>query len=104
MADLPPAAEQEHDLRLVTVLQTEDTIALRLAEAALEDAGIEYLVRSDEALRQTFRGGFGLSPDMAPYQTCRIQVASDREAEARSILEPLEHPEPASDTEADLDE
>ena len=104
VAELPLKPVEEHDLRVVTVLETEDTVALRLAEAALEEAGIEYLVSSDEPLRQCFRGGFGLSPDMVPYQTCRIQVAPEQEAEARVILEPLEHPSPDADAEADPDD
>ena len=103
VAELPPKPVEEHDLRVVTVLQTEDTFALRLAEGALEDAGIEYLVSSQDELRQAFRGIFGLNPDQAPYQTCRIQVAAEQEAEARAILEPLEHPSPVA-AETDPDE
>ena len=104
VAELPPKPVEEHDLRVVTVLETGDTLALRLAEAALEEAGIEYLVVSDDALRQCFRGAFGLNPDMVPYQTCRIQVALEQEAEARAILEPLQHPSPAAGAETEPDE
>jgi putative signal transducing protein len=104
VAELPPAVVEEHDLRLVTVLETEGSVALRLAKAALEEAGIEYLVSSDEALRQFIRGGFGMSPDQAPYQTCRIQVAAEYEAEARALLEPLANPDPAVDAEAEPDD
>ena len=93
--ELPPAEPHElNDLNVVTVLETEDSVALQLAQAALEEAGIEYLVDSAEPLRQCFRGGFGLTPDMVPYQTCRVQVAAEHEAEARAILEPLQNPEP----------
>ncbi|HSB13749.1 MAG TPA: DUF2007 domain-containing protein [Bryobacteraceae bacterium] len=99
MAELPKVAEEAHDLELVTVLETEDSVALGLAKAALEEAGIEYLVSSDEALRQLIRGGFGMSPDQAPYQTCRIQVAAETEAEARALLEPLAHPDPEAGAE-----
>lgn len=100
VVELPPKPVEQHDLRLVTVLETEDTVGLRLAEAALEEAGIEYLVTSDEPLRECFRGGFGLSPDQIPYQTCRIQVAPEHEAEARAMLEPLQHPEPGEGVDA----
>lgn len=94
VAELPPEPEVDHSLNLVTVLTTQDTVALRLAEAALEEAGIEYLVSSDEPLRGLSRGGFGLDPDSIPYQTCRIQVSPEHEADARAILDPLENPEP----------
>ncbi len=93
VAELPKVAEEAHDLELVTVLETEDSVALGLAKAALEEAGIEYLVSSNEELRQFIRGGFGMNPDQVPYQTCRIQVAAESEVEARALLEPLAHPD-----------
>ncbi len=104
VAELPPVPVVEHDLKVVTVLETEDAFALGMAQAALEEVGIEYMVSSDESLRQGYRGIFGLSPDSMPYQTCRIQVASEREAEARAILEPLANPASSADLERDPDE
>lgn len=101
VVELPKQAGETHELTLVTVLETEDSVALGLAKAALEEAGIEYLVSSEEALRQFYRGGFGMNPDQAPYQTCRIQVAAEHEAEARAILEPLANPDPSGGAEGD---
>ncbi len=86
------------DLALVTVLETADRFGLSLATAALEDAGIEYLVvgrsaRFNAGIPHTF--GFGQS---GFYDgPCTIQVAPEFEAKARELLEPFQKPLPAAD-------
>jgi len=89
---LPPEGSRQHEIDIVTVLETGDSFALGLAKASLEEAGIEYLVSSDEPARDGSRGIFGLAPDAMPHQTCRIQVARECEEEARELLEPLRNP------------
>lgn len=82
-----------HELEPVTVLETHDTFALSLAKASLEEAGIEYLVRSQDLqnVRMPQDGtSLGLSPMCGCYSL--IQVARDCEEEARELLEPLQHP------------
>jgi hypothetical protein len=45
-----------------------------------------------------------MNPDQAPYQTCRIQVAAESEAEARALLDPLAHPDPSAGAEEPSDD
>jgi len=85
-----------HELESVTVLETHDTFALALAKASLEEAGIEYLVKSRDlpALRMPQDGtSLGLTPLCGCYS--QIQVAREFADEARELLEPLRNPEPA---------
>ena len=89
----PPDPSSLHQLEPVTVLETHDTFALSLAKASLEEAGIEYLVRSVDLqnVRMPQDGtSLGLSPMCGCYSL--IQVARDCEEEARELLEPLKHP------------
>ncbi|MGC9970166.1 MAG: DUF2007 domain-containing protein [Bryobacteraceae bacterium] len=93
----------EHAMELVAVLETDDSFALTLAKASLEDAGIDYLVTGDDPrymagwIPREYGGG------MTPLGrcSCRIQVAPESEAEARALLEPLQKPGAASIVEAD---
>ena len=81
-----------HDLDFVTVFETGDSFALRLAKSALEEAGVEYLVTGeDPRYIAGIPGAFGLGEiPLATKCSCRIQVASGSESEARGLLEPLE--------------
>jgi hypothetical protein len=71
-------------LELVTILEVQDSFALRLATSALDDAGIAYVVSGDDP--RYFRGfhatlGVGETP-MSPMNN------------ARELLEPLANPGP----------
>ncbi len=86
-------ADQNPDL--VTVLETDDTFALALAKASLEEAGINYLVSGDDPRYFPLYGvvgapGIGQTPLWKC--SCTIQVARESEAEARALLEPLQNP------------
>jgi len=65
-------------LELAVVFETSDAVALSVAEAALEEAEIEFSV-VEEALT-----GFGFSPMVNPV--CRIQVAQSCAAQAVELL------------------
>lgn len=89
---------ENDDLDLVTVLETGDTFALSLAKAALEDAGINYLVSGDDPRYFSIYGAVG-APGIGQTPlwkcSCAIQVARESEAQARALLESLENPPPA---------
>jgi hypothetical protein len=84
-----PASPSDPNLNLVVVLETNDAFALALAKGGLQEAGIPY---------------FGLNAittlvnDVDPMlrKWVRIQVARDREAEARDLLAALLQPQPGS--------
>ena len=95
VVELPPQPAGAAEVELVTVLEIRDSFALSLAKAALEDAGIDYLVSGDEPRYIAgIHGAFGVGAVPLCACSCRIQVASEFAAEARTLLEPLEHPEP----------
>jgi hypothetical protein len=73
------------ELDLAVVLETSDRIQLALAKGLLEDSGMPYFVLGQIAT---------LVQDVDPFmhKRVRIQVPSDREAEARELLEPILHP------------
>ena len=75
------------ELDLAVVLETNDRIQFALAKGLLEDSGMPYFVLGQSAT---------LIQDVDPfmYKRVQVQVPSDREAEAREILEPLLHPLP----------
>jgi len=77
------------DVEFVTVLETRDPVALNLAKASLEEAGIEYLMASGESAVALM--GLAYYPGF-----CQIQVAREDEEEARALLEPLQEPNPDS--------
>jgi len=81
---LPQPARQP-EVEFVTVLESSDSVALNLAKASLEEAGIEYLMASEESasalMGLAYYSGF-----------CRIQVTREDEKEARALLEPLQEP------------
>jgi hypothetical protein len=73
-----PAAT-DADLELVVVLDTNDPYAFALAEGCLEEADIPFFVLNKITT---------LVNDVDPFSRkwLRIQVARDREAEAREII------------------
>ena len=97
-----PALSQDSTPKLVTVFETNDSFALTLAKASLEEASIDYVIGGDDpryitGVKQTFRG------NITPFGgrcSSSIQVAPESEAEARELLEPLNHPD-SSGLEAD---
>jgi Putative prokaryotic signal transducing protein len=76
------------ELNLAVVLDTNDRIQFALAKGLLEDSGMPYFVLGQIAT---------LIQDIDPFMHKRVQVQvpSDREAEAREILEPVLHPLPS---------
>ncbi len=75
-------------------------MALTLAKASLEDAGIEYVVVGDEPRYIAgFPGAFGLGEMPLFRGGWGIQVAPEFENEARTLLEPLQNPESQPDAE-----
>lgn len=67
------------DLEFVTVLETSDPMLIGAAKSVLEEAGIPFYVAGDE-ISARYAGHHTFEP-------CRVQVGSDREAEARALLE-----------------
>src|ERR1035438_4132308 len=60
---LPPAVPTtQHEVDLVTVLETSDPFVVNLGKATLEDGGIEYVVGGDDPVE---RGVTGLPPACA---------------------------------------
>jgi hypothetical protein len=93
----PPApAAEGHAVSLVTVLETSDRFAIDLAKATLEDAGIEYVTGGDDVVERALTG---MSPMGA--SASKIQVESANADAAREVLEPLLHPEPIAEEEAE---
>jgi hypothetical protein len=102
IAGLPAPESDEHTLNAVSVLETSDSFALRLAKAALDDAGIDYVVEGpDPRYIAGFPGAFGVGEASLGGCSSSIRVAPEREAEARALLEPLQTP--ASDPSIDAD-
>lgn len=77
---------------LVTVLEAHDTFALTMAKAALDEAGIAYIVREDDpGFLPGFHGTAGIGA--TPLWNCssRVLVTPEFADAARSLLEPLQH-------------
>jgi hypothetical protein len=87
---LPPQPGEAPPVELVTVLETSDPFALNLAKASLEDAGIEYVAGGGDP--SGLAGMIGIVMKAPGGGCCEIQVARERESEARALLEPLRHP------------
>lgn len=86
----PPASSSEnHEVALVTVLESSDPFVLNLGKATLEDAGIDYALGGDDAGERSLTG---MSP--AGAMASQVQVELADAAEARAALEPLLNPEP----------
>jgi hypothetical protein len=84
--DLP-----DPNLEVVTVIESDDPLVIACAKDSLAEAGIPYYVLGEERgpLLQGFAGA------AAPWggTWCQVQVGRDREAEARTILRPIEESE-----------
>jgi hypothetical protein len=92
-----PYAGPDPDLPLTPVFQITDGAILPLATMALEDAGIEYAIRSANVLIPGVRGGFG--PDHTGFDKLvpgEILVRADDAVRARDLLVDLQQP-PAVD-------
>ena len=78
------------NLNLAVVLETNDAFAVALAKGLLDEAGIPFLVQNGISM---------LVNDVDPMlrKWVKIQVAADREAEARELLSSLPEPETAGD-------
>jgi hypothetical protein len=91
VADLPAELKGpgDPDLTLVTVLEGNSRVELASAKGLLEQAGIPFYVLGEEiSARYAI-----VSPFIHPWW--RVQVALDREAEARTLLRQLEETDPA---------
>ena len=92
LAGKPPAAESDFDpnLNLVVVFESNDPVEIAMAKGALEDAGIPYFGLNQIAT---------LVQDVDPMlrKFIQLQVAADREQEAREVLAMLETPSPLAE-------
>jgi len=80
-----PNAQFDPALDLVVVLETDDPVRAALAKGLLEDAGIPLFELGQITTLANSVDGF-------LHKWLRIQVASDREAEARELLEQMSQP------------
>ena len=78
------------NLNLAVVLETNDAFAVALAKGLLDEAGIPFLVQNGISM---------LVNDVDPMlrKWVKIQVAADREAEARELLSDLLETQAAGD-------
>jgi hypothetical protein len=90
----PPEVPVQHDLELVTALEARDSFGVSLAKAALEEAGIPYvLVEQPSGLPPGMWGEAGIG--LTPLWKCHSVIRVPREfaGQARELLEPLQNPE-----------
>lgn len=78
-------AKPDPNLRLVTVFESDNPVLIDLAQAALDDAGIEF------ALSAPHSPEFGFTPLINPAS--RILVAEQNAEKAREVIETLPGPE-----------
>jgi len=83
----PPPTAFDANLPLSVVLETDDPFALALARELLDEAGIPCYV-----LNQISRLVNDVDPMLRKW--VRLQVAADRETEAREILSQFLEPQP----------
>lgn len=80
----PPEPESPFDpnMELVVVLETNEAFALALAKGLLKEAGIPFMILNEITM---------LVNDVDPMlrKWFKVQVARDREAEARELLSTL---------------
>jgi hypothetical protein len=84
----PPDTPSDPDLNLVVILETNDPFALTLAKELLQEAGIPYFV-----LNQITTLVNDVDPMLRKW--VRLQVARDREPEARDLIASLLQPQPS---------
>ena len=96
----PDYRTDERDPDLALVLEVEDSFALDLAKAALDDAGITYLGQGNLPTQDDPHHGFPASGHSGFYMCSRqVFVAKEDEAEARGLLAPLANPEPLDEAD-----
>ena len=83
----PPETAFDPDLNVVVVLETNDAFTLALAKGVLQEADIPYFVLNEIATLVT-----DVDPMLRKW--VRVQVARDREVQARELLASLLQPEP----------
>ena len=92
LAGSAPSEPESFDpeLNLVVVLETNDQFELALAKGLLEEAGIPFFVLNQISV---------LVNDVDPmlHKWVRLQVARDREAEARELLGAMLEPVPPAE-------
>ena len=88
--ELPRCVVADPNLNLAVVLETNDAFAVALAKGLLEEAGIPFLIQNGISM---------LINDVDPMlrKWIKLQVAADREAEARDLLSTLLEPQSAAD-------
>ncbi len=96
VAEEPQRAKGPGDpnLGLVTVLEGSDPFVIAAAKGLLEKAGIPFHVLGEELGARYGPVGAFIHP------WCRMQVGTDREEEARLLLQDLDVSNPAGDGEA----
>ena len=87
-----PKDPPDPNLDLVTVLEGNDPLLIELAKASLTDADIPFYVQGEEVGMRLLVGSF-----MQTWH--RIQVAADREQEARELLQQIGEYDRAGDAE-----
>lgn len=96
-----PSLEEEPDMGLVTVLETDDPAELALAESLLQEAGIPFVKRGDYLHNQFVFGALGLGfNDVAGAVV--IQVAEKHAEAADQALEEIRAVEEESQGGEDL--
>ena len=80
-------AGPDPNLEIVTIFESDDPVAISLATAVLDEAGIEYGVVED-AMQ-----GFGFSPMLNSMR--RIQIPAYRKEQATKLIEDMAGPEDA---------
>ena len=70
------------DMKLVVVLETNEAFALALAKGLLEEAGIPFMIQNELSMLVN-----DVDPNLRKW--IKVQVAADREAEARELLSTL---------------
>src|ERR1019366_8165254 len=88
-----PQPTKEPEVELVTVLETGEPIALSLAKASLDEAGITHILTPQEPSPFRPQHFWSFRPSVAIPR--RIEGAPEDEKEARRLLEPLRTPVPA---------
>jgi hypothetical protein len=96
VATLPPDenAGFDPDMDLVVVLETNDHVKAAIAKGVLDEAGIPYFVLGQIAMLVN-------DVDGLLGKWVRIQVARDREAEAKELLEQMLQPVAEGDASGD---
>ena len=83
---MEPEIPSDPNMELVVVLETNEAFALALAKGLLEEAGIPFMILNEISM---------LVNDVDPMlrKRLKVQVARDREVEARELLANLLQPQ-----------